>query len=250
MKSKIIVAVFSLSIGLALGFSIAPRCKSAPSSHPPPSLAKPAKLPDVGDTSRLNRMRERLATLERSLDEMKKNQSDGDTAPTSTVAGTIQSFVRNPANAMEELRKNDPERYAQITNAMHGFRMARRDQTENLLETLSSIDISKMPAAARKTHVKLQQMIEKQALLEEELYDNSLSADRRSELFGEISQTRREINRLNGEERKNLLNETVKMFGVEGQDASAMIETINEVIKVTDSQSYRSFNPRSRRRRR
>ena len=136
---------------------------------------------------------------------------------------------------MEEMKKNDPERYTQMTNCFAQWRRSRAEQARDKIDFLSSIDTSRMSAGAKKTHNALQDLIAKREGIEQQLQSPDLSDEERGKLMGELHSTHHELMRLNGEERRNLIDEAARNMGFEGEDAKEVSATIREVIEATDS---------------
>ena len=135
---------------------------------------------------------------------------------------------------MEEMKKNDPARYTQMTNRFANWRRSRAEQARNKIDFLSSIDTSHMSADARKTHDALQELIARRENIEAQLQDPDLTDEERGKLMRQLWESHGELQRLNGEERKNLIDETARSLGFEGEDAQEISATIREVIEATD----------------
>jgi len=141
----------------------------------------------------------------------------------------------NPREWMENIKKTDPARYAQMTNRFAQWRIRRAEHARTKIDFLSSIDTSHMSAAAQKTHDELQDLIARREEIEEQLHQEDLSDADRDKLMKEMWQTHHELQRLNGEERKNLIEETARNLGFEGEAAQEISTTIQDVIQATDT---------------
>lgn len=134
---------------------------------------------------------------------------------------------------MERLKNSDPARYAQETNRIANWRRMRAERARSTLDFLAAVDTSGMSAAARKTHADLQEAVARREELEDSLRREDLSPEQRQQLFREMREVHRDLMRLNGEERANLISETAKALGFEGEDAKEVSATIQEVINAT-----------------
>ena len=234
IKHQMFIAV-ALLAGVAIGYFV----KDEPIPAEEPKVEEKAKKPvvDKGEEASVKALRRRIAELERMLAE---KDGKSEIAISNAVAEAVQSRPPEPPRQdwrerMEEMKKSDPERYTQMTNRFAQWRRSRSEQARNKIDFLSSIDISRMSAGAKKTHNALQDLIAKREEIEQQLQAPDLSDDERGRLMGELHSTHRELMRLNGEERKNLFEETARNLGFAGEDAKEFSATIQDVIEATDS---------------
>ena len=109
---------------------------------------------------------------------------------------------------MERMKKETPERYAQMTNGMAQFRRQRLDRAQTKIDFLSSIDTSRMGKEALETHQKLQDLIAQREELEAKINPEAIASatdEERREFFETMRDTDRQIRELNRAERENLL---------------------------------------------
>ena len=234
IKHQMFIAV-ALLVGVAIGYFV----KDEPVPAEEPRMEEKAKKPvaDKGDEATVRALRRRIAELEKMLAE---KDGKSEIAISNAVAEAAQVRPPEPTQMnwrerMEEMRKKDPERYTQMTNRFANWRRTRAEQARDKIDFLSSIDISRMSAGAKKTHNALQDLIAKREEIEQQLQAPDLSDDERGRLMGELHSTHRELVRLNGEERKNLFEETARNLGFAGEDAKEFSATIQDVIEATDS---------------
>ena len=234
IKHQMFIAA-ALLAGVAIGYFVNDEPIAAEEST---VEAVPKKsVADKGEEASVRALRHRIAELERLLAE-----KDGKSEIAISNAVAEAAKARPPAppqqnwrERMEEMKKNDPTRYAQMTNRFANWRRSRAEQARNKIDFLSSIDTSHMSAGARKTHDALQDLIAKREEIEARLQDPNLSDEERGKLMGELHSTHHELMRLNGEERRNLIDEAARNMGFEGEDAQEVSATIQEVIRATDS---------------
>lgn len=232
IKYQMFIAV-ALLVGVAIGYFV----KDEPvAAAEPAKVEDKAKKPvaDKGDEATVRALRHRIAELEKALAE-KEERSEAAVASTEPQARAPERPQMNWRERIEEMKKNDPERYSEMTNRMAQWRRDQSVRAKNKIEFLSSIDTSRMSAGAKKTHIALQNLIARRDDLEAQLQQECLSDDDRGTLMRELWESHRELQRLNAEERKILIDETAKGLGFAGEDAREFSETIQEVIEATDS---------------
>ena len=234
IKHQMFIAA-ALLAGVAIGYFV----KDEPIPVEEPKAEEVVKKPvaDKGDEASVKALRHRIAELEKLLAE---KDGKSEIAISNAVAEAVKARPQEPPRGnwrerMEEMKKSDPERYTQMTNRFAQWRRSRSEQARNKIDFLSSIDTSHMSARAKKTHGALQELIAKREGIEAQLQQENLSDDERGKLMHELWSTHGELQRLNGEERKNLLAETAHSLGFEGEDAKEISATIQEVIQATDS---------------
>ena len=234
IKHQMFIAA-ALLAGVAIGYFV----KDEPIPAKEPRTEETAKKPvaDKGEEATVKALRHRIAELETALAE---KDGKSEIAISNAVAEAVRSRPPEPPRQnwrerMEEMKKNEPERYTEMTNRFAQWRRSRSEQARDRMDFLSSIDTSRMNAGARTTHVALQDLIAKREEIEQQLQSPDLSDDERGKLMGELHSTHRELMRLNGEERKNLIEETARNLGFAGEDAKEFSATIQDVIEATDS---------------
>lgn len=233
VKQQLFIGM-ALLAGVAAGYFMRGECKSpAPAQDEAVAPVRRGRVADGGDRASLNALRKRVAELEKLLAEKGVNMSN--------VVAEVARIVpegrdrHNPRVWLENLRKSDPERYTQITNQFARWRRSRAERARSKIEFLSSIDTSRMSEKARKTHAELQDLIARREELEAQLHKDGISDEERGQLMHELRQTHGEMMRLNGEERSNLITETARNLGFEGDDVKDIAATIQDVIEATSS---------------
>ena len=221
-------------LGAAIGYCFAPvppepvpGGKAEVSTNAPPAV-------DEGDKSSIRALRARVRELEDLLakkgvevERMKEEESG-------RAARRERRF--DPRENMERLKKEDPARYAQITNGMAQFRMRRLERAQHKMDILGSVDTSRMSAEARRTHEALQDAIERREALEDRMRNfMDMTDDERRSTFEEMHETNRKIRELNAAERDTLLAQTAEMLGFEGESAEEIVETIKDIYEATET---------------
>ena len=234
IKHQMFIAA-ALLAGVAIGYFV----KDEPIPAEEPKAEEKAKkaVADKGEEASVKALRHRIIELERLLAE---KEGKSELAISNAVAEAAKIRPPEPPRGnwrerMEEMKKNEPDRYTEMTNRMAQWRRDRAATARDRMDFLSSIDTSRMSAGAKKTHNALQDLIARREELEQQLHQEDLSDEERGRLMRELGDSHRELVRLNGEERKNLFDETAKGLGFTGVEAKEFTATIQEVIEATDS---------------
>lgn len=224
----------ALIAGVAIGFFAAPTTtvvEGADESYVPANA-----IADEGESASIAALRARIAELEAQLKGDKAAGEELVSNAVSRIEGRRRNREEDPGARMERLKTEDPERYAQMTNRFAQWRQAHRERQQSKLDFLGAIDTTHMSASAKATHEKLQDLIIRRDEIENELQAIAPGDDEsRREVFGRLMEVNREIAELNGEERKNLLNETAKILGLGDAEADALSETVQDVLEATDN---------------
>ena len=203
IRSQLFIAV-ALLAGVAIGYFTAGAPTSSADGESAPVERK--TISDKGEDASIKALRRRIAELERML---AAKDGKSEIAISNAVAEAVQSRPPEPPRQnwrerMEEMKKNDPERYTQMTNRFAQWRRSRSEQARDKIDFLSSIDISRMSAGAKKTHNALQERIARREGIEQQLQSPDLTDEERGKLMGELHSTHHELMRLNGEERNTM----------------------------------------------
>ena len=234
IKHQMFIAA-ALLAGVAIGYFV--KDEPIPAEEPKAEEKVKKSVADKGDEASVRALRHRIAELEKLLAE---KDGKSEIAISNAVAEAVKTRPPEPQRGnwrerMEEMKKNDPERYTQMTNRFANWRRSRAEQARNKIDFLSSIDTSHMSSGAKKTHNALQELIARREGIEQQLQSPDLTDEERGKLMGELHSTHHELMRLNGAERNNLFEETARNLGFEGEDAKEITATIQEVIRATDA---------------
>ncbi len=228
----------ALIVGVAAGYFVRPtEAPSAEVTEAEESVPNKA-IPDEGDAASIRALKSRIAQLEGELAKKGVATTQAPAQTEERINDRGNRPLGNPREWMENLKKENPERYAQMTNGIARFRERRTARQQAKLDFLSSVDTSKMSAEAQRTHGELQSLIAKRHELEGAVMDENLSDERRGELMREIFDNSRQIRELSREERDNLLEETGKALGLEGEAAKELTDTIREIYEATDDNVF------------
>ena len=232
IKHQMFIAA-ALLVGVAIGYFV--KNEPVPAEEPKTETVEKKAVTDKGDEATVRALRHRIAELEKAL---AAKDEHAEVAISNAVAATQARPPEPPRQdwraRMEEMRKNDPERYVQMTNRFAQWRRSRSEQARDKIDFLSSIDVSHMSAGAKRTHRALQDLIAKREEIEEQLQQPDMADDQRRPLMEQLHDMRHQIQRLNGEERMNLICEVTNSLGFEGEAATEIALTLKDVIQATD----------------
>ena len=176
--------VISLLVGAALGYCLGPASSPAPAPEPeqkaePEQVKQPEYRGERADRALRARIKELEGMLAKQGIEVEKMKEES----------SRRDRPRDFRADMERLKKEEPERYAQITNSMAQFRRHRLERAQSKIDFLSSIDTSRMSPAMLKVHSDLQDMIEKREAVEEKMRGfMDMTEEERREAFQEIGE--------------------------------------------------------------
>lgn len=230
------LAAGTLIIGVVVGHWLWPVAGDGPAASEAPKEKVSKSVPDAGEAASLKALRARIRELERQLAERPAAAVAPTNRPPEMAGGPFGDGRRMSfRERMEELKKTDPARYANITNHMTQWRLRRSAQQRAKLDYLSSIDTSHMGSGAKKVHDELQDLIARREELEQRLHDDGISEDERHSVMEQLRSTHHQLRSLNEQERGNLITETAKVLGFEGEDAKEISATVKDIIEATDS---------------
>ena len=226
---------FALITGVAVGYFVREGGESAGNGDSPSVVHKERgkQISDGGDAATIRSLRRRIDELEQRLAEASAAGAATNAVAVAPQPGRQGGGFRGFNDWLERLKKSDPARYTQETNRIAGWRRMRAERARSALEFLESVDTSGMSESARKVHADLQDAIARREELEESIRREDLTPEQRHQLFREMREVHGDLMRLNGEERANLIKETAKALGFEGDDAEDFSATIHEVINAT-----------------
>lgn len=226
----------ALIAGVAAGYFMrgeSAAAKPASAAEAPAKVGLRGRIDDVGAKTSVAALRARIAELEKELAKMSATSSATGQSVAVKVPERAEMRPMSFREHMEQMKKNDPERYAQMTNRMATFARDRRNLMQGRLDFLASIDTSGMSAQAAANHQRYQELLVRREELHEDLRNESLTDEERRGLFQKMQEVNREMSEVIADERRNLLGEVAKNLGLEGEDSAALAETVEQVIDAT-----------------
>ena len=231
----------ALIVGVAVGYMFNPSVGEAAPAEAKHEKAKGA-IRDGGDAASLGALRARISELEAEL----ARRPDGRPSEERVAENGEGRRDRRGGEGMsprewrERMKKENPERYAQMTNGMARMRRDRQERAQKKVDFFASIDVSQMPAEARKVHAELQDLVAKREEFEQKMQqlqesETDLSREEMGQMFREMHETNERIRELNAQERDNLMVETAKNLGFNEEDSAEVAATFKEIIENTDN---------------
>jgi len=222
-KNSFLIAGAALLAGVAIGWTV----------KPVPAESKAAEVQESG-LKKKKRVADSPARV-KNVTTVVTNVVQSTVTNTVEVAG---NHPRGPGDFMadlERMKKDEPERYATMTNRMAQFRNRMTQRTENKLDTLASIDTRGWSKSQIATHEKYQDLIAKRAELMEIIrHDSGATKEERDAAFGELRKLGRELHETSVKERNTLLDKTFQELGYSSSDAREIRETIKTIYSTTE----------------
>ncbi len=152
-----------------------------------------------------------------------------------------------PFASLAELKKNDPERYAEVSNRMARFESRRLRRAQTRLDTLSQLNTDGFTKEQKQTHEQLQDLLVRReelgAKIRETMEDENVTeADRRA-AFDEMRTLHENIRRLERQERNTLLTTTAQNLGLSGEDAAELADAVEVIYDMTGMGEHGPHGP-------
>lgn len=265
-KSLVIVLCLAmLALGAAIGYALKPQSEPVkPVVKPKVVKHEPAKVKPGSDAETVALLRDRVKRLEAKLAaQAKKNAAkekpaaedpmaaiakalggDGSSVVVSkTIVSTngldgIQGQIE--AQIQEQLGKmglDSKEVMAQVREQLEGMRKRNDAKFASSREFLGSIDVSRLGPKAVKTHNELQKLLESRDACEKIIRNPQASAKEKEDAMTELALSEKQLQKLNGEERDNLLAMTAEELGCKGEDAKVVTRTIKDIFRATSNKA-------------
>ena len=238
---NVCIAVVALLAGAAAGYCVGRYAMPSPASAEV-SDGKPrhSQRAAAGDDTEKKILRERVAAQDARIRELetqgRPEEGPGEKQPATAAREGTRPPRRDFRAEMERLRVEEPERYAQITNRMARFRQQNLERAQSKMDFLASIDTSTMPQAAREAHTALMDLIERRAEIDDKFRNfGAMTDEERRAAFDEMREVDGDINRLNKTVRSNLLRQTAKELGLNGEISKDFVDTVTGIIDATES---------------
>lgn len=257
MKKNItcIIAAVAFACGIAIGYVTCSKLhEGQETEHTEQTVPKRKSAIRNAD---VNALRNRIKELERQLSErnaaLQANKEPGKATQTATVTPPAQAEERRgPPTAadmrarMEEIRKNDPQRYAQMTNRFARMHSRNRARVMNQLSILGNVDMSRLSNAEREVHDQYQEAVARREELREMLnpQNEDVTEEQRRELFKEMRELDELTRKLAESERNTLLTQTVRDLGASESEANEFVETISAIYEATQVRGPGGFGRR------
>lgn len=245
-KSVFAISVAALICGGTIGYYIRPSGESP--NVEAEAVSKPKKSTKADDADILL-LRRRIRELERQLAKREPQapqtaqETEREPVDAITTNATPRAERRGPPTAaemrarMEEMRKNDPQRYTQMTNRFARMRQRNLNRVQNQLDILGSVDRSRLTKAEQDIHDQYQEAVARREELREMInpQNEDVTEEQRREVFRELRELDRLTQRLAESERNTLLTQTVRDMGIKESEAGEFVEAISAIYEATQT---------------
>ena len=240
-RSVLVVAAPALLAGALLGHFVPPLFSSAPAPAERETKtserrsARTRTQPSREHDADLNRLRARIKQLERQLAEQDAAASEEpvDQPATNRVEGS-RRFGPPTFAELEDMRKNDPERYVQTTNRIAQFRAGWQGRLQNQFDILESADTAHMTEKQRKVHEDYISLLARIDELGEQLNPLAdVTEEQRRAAGQEMRESWHRLHELQRIERDTLLTQTANALGFRGRKAQEVVQGIKQVYEAT-----------------
>ena len=245
MHPSVLVAASALVLGFLLGRGLRP---SAPPTVAPPSERLARRAAARPDADVQDRLRARVQALERALARARAPAAPAPAHPapaTHPPPARARDERRGPPAPeemrahLEEIRASDPARYARMTNHVANLRTRQLARAQGKLDILASVDAARLTPGQRRVHEQYQDLIARQeelrALAFAPMEDAAVSDAQRAAAQTEMREVGRQLRDLAHQERETLLDQAARAFGVTGDAAQDLVETVKAVYQATEA---------------
>lgn len=218
-----------------------------PETEPLPEVPRPARMPQVRTVTvedpalkssaealriRVHDLEDALAERDAELARLKQEKQAGAGSP-GRPPGRDDFRKR-----MEQLKKENPEQYAEMEKRREEFRQRLERQEQNRNDFFASINTQSMTDAQRENHEKLIAALAKIDALRAQR--EQAGAQPGSEADAALRQSMRdsmmELGALYEQERVYLLEQAASAAGYQGDDAANFVEYIQQAVQSTTMQ--------------
>jgi len=229
----------ALIVGVAIGYMAKP--DRAPETDDEIAGNVAALFSDRGDEASFVALRSRIAELEAQLAEkgegaVQTEQKVGEENPDPRRRAGRRG-PPSPAEMRErfaQMEREDPVRFAQMTNHFAQMRQRRIDKAQSRIDFLSSVDATRMGESAKKTHETLQKLIARREEIESQMFDPEIGDEERRAIFREMRETDNALRELSVIERDNLISQMAESIGLTEEESAEVNATISEILDATD----------------
>ena len=221
----------ALIIGVAIGYCFAPTDLPVTKTHKP-STPSPIQPSNHSTIQPFNPSTVQLST-----------PSVVTVTNVVTITNSVEQRRPSPREWMENLKKSDPKRFAQMTNRFAQARRRHQERAAAKAEYLASVPTSSMTDAQRKNHERLQELIADREELMDSMHDENLTDEERRELGQKLHAADREMREVNRIEREALIEETARELGIDDDTATDFTATMKDIIDLTNDNGRGPHGP-------
>ncbi len=244
-KKTLAIALAACAAGVLLGHFAWTSGESAaePEEH---AVRHKGRVVDAEQSANIAALRRRVRELERQL----AGAAASARAPTNaSSAAEVQladaSAQQRPGPhspedwraRMEDMKTNDPERYAQMTNRMAQWRSRSIANTQDKLDFFASLDTSRMTPRQRENHERLQELlVRREELMRTMDFTNeSVTEAQREKARHEMHELMGQLHTAERTERDMLLRQAARNLGCNNATAKELVDTVKTIYDATQS---------------
>lgn len=241
MKTNHVIAIVvgAMTLEAVMAYAFWPKQEEL--EQAPARQERRQRVRDVKETPDTRALRQRISELERRLAEAKSAQKEekieenGEENRPNDENRFQPPSMQEIRERMEQFAKENPERYAQMTNGFEQGRRRMQERSQARSDFLASIDTSKMTAAQKEVHQKYLDLTVRQQELQEYMRpDANVSDEDRQAAFQEMRDVGHQIRELGRQERDALLAQAAQNMGYSAEEADAVVGQIKDIYQVTE----------------
>lgn len=257
-RTGILIAGAALVCGALLGYLVRPAASERPSETPVEQRPTRKAARAAGHDETVARLRARIQKLERERAEKSAPAAPQEAvqpAPAETPpdGDARRGGRRGPPSPeemrahMEEIRKSDPARYTWMTNHSARIRTRQLTRAQGKLDILASVDTTRLSPRQKRVHEQYQDLIARQEDLRTVAFapldDTAVTDEQRAAAHAEMREVGQRLHNLAHQERETLLDQTARAFGLTGDAAQDLVETVKAVYQATEAWGGRGPGP-------
>ncbi|MGN0890146.1 MAG: hypothetical protein ACI4W7_00685 [Candidatus Spyradenecus sp.] len=230
------VAVVALMAGsYAAGRFFAPQQVVAEEAAP--VAQRPAVVPGNGDALALSKALSEVEALKVEKAALQKALAEAKAAGEEAAKAAVEPPKRlSMRERMEELKKQDPERYRQMEERRAQFQQALQDAREKRDDFLGSVDLALFTPEERLVHEQFTAALAKQAEMEERMRELFESGEMPSEeQRAAMRETQHTLRDLREAERSALLGAVATSMGLSESDSADFAQLMTEIYDATSN---------------
>lgn len=230
------VAVVALMAGsYAAGRFFAPQQVVAEEAAP--VAQRLAVVPSNGDALALSKALSEVEALKVEKAALQKALADAQAAGEEATKAAVEPPKRlSMRERMEELKKQDPERYRQMEERRAQFQQALQNAREKRDDFLGSVDLALFTPEERLVHEQFTAALAKQAEMEERMRAFFESGEMPSEeQRAEMRETQHTLRDLREAERSALLGAVATSMGLSESDSADFAQLMTEIYDATSN---------------
>ncbi len=253
-KMQMVWAAVLVGGGAAAGYFLKPVPAVEVAQVPEaPVEVKQVLVKDTADTQALARANARITELTAERDALRAQVTTAEAAAKEAEAAVAAITAAqqapqqepeaprlSPAERLEQLKAEDPERYAEVIKRREQFRTQVAQAKENRDNFLGDIDLSLLTPEQQEIHATYTEALARQDELSEAMRikfeaGEELSDEERAAMF----ENRRTIRELQEQERVALLNAVGTSMGFTAEESADFTALIEEVYSATQGAGIR-----------